>query len=64
MLSTTFLPLKSDSLTSESSPLTNVKSGATSPTLGNVPLVFTGDPLNAIFVMLIFVISLLVSSPR
>jgi hypothetical protein len=52
MFRTTFFPFSDESVTSERSPFTNLKSGALEPTAGRVPTVETGEPWNAVFAIL------------
>ena len=52
-LITTFLPFNSLRDNSVRSLFTPLKSGASAPTTGNVPLVFTSLPLNVIFAIFV-----------
>ena len=52
--------VKSDNFNSDKSPFTSEKSGACEPTLGKSPPVLTGLPLNVIFAMFFYFISLVI----
>jgi hypothetical protein len=52
ILRTTFFPEKSFNETSLKSDFVSLKSGAAAPTLGKLPTVLTGFPLNVTFAMM------------